>query len=90
MTHSFKRLCDNGQSCSVNSAIGWRLEVAPIPGGQFAAGLSEGQQASKWFKGAIAVCQPATKRKLLDIADRARRLGTLRRDCPMRWHTPRG
>jgi nicotinamide-nucleotide amidase len=49
---------------------GWQLGVAEsLTGGQLAAGISAGPQASQWFKGAIVPYQPATKRKLLGVSD---------------------
>ena len=50
--------------------VGWQLGVAEsLTGGQLAARISEGPQASEWFKGGIVAYQPATKRKLLDVSD---------------------
>jgi nicotinamide-nucleotide amidase len=49
---------------------GWQLGVAEsLTGGQLAACISEGSQASEWFKGGIVAYQPATKRKLLGVSD---------------------
>jgi nicotinamide-nucleotide amidase len=72
MTHSFKEsihrqveiLGENLQRA------GWQLGVAEsLTGGQLAAGISEGPQASEWFKGAVVAYQPATKHKLLGVSD---------------------
>jgi nicotinamide-nucleotide amidase len=49
---------------------GWQLGVAEsLTGGQLAADISEGPQASEWFKGGIVAYQPATKRRLLGVSD---------------------
>ena len=49
---------------------GWQLGVAEsLTGGQLAAAISEGPQASEWFKGAIVAYQPVTKRKLLGVSN---------------------
>jgi nicotinamide-nucleotide amidase len=49
---------------------GWQLGAAEsLTGGQLAAAISEGPQASEWFKGGIVAYQPATKRRLLGVSD---------------------
>lgn len=49
---------------------GWQLAIAEsLTGGQLAAVISAGPQASDWFKGAVVVYQPVTKRKLLGVSD---------------------